>query len=122
MPPERVEWSDSGVTIVPLSTNTRDFVENVQIGTGALVFWNESPGFGSGTIQAIKLDGASATLCPQFAVSSAPAEKSRLSAGSASSGLAALVEDDLNGENNIYIQNVNAHCTLGIENNLMVRK
>ena len=117
------QWSDSGVTIVPLSTNTRDFVENVQIGTGALVFWNDSPGFGSGTIQAIKLDGTSATVCPQFAVSSASADKSRLFAGLASSGLAALAwEDDRNGENDIYIQNVNADCTLGIENNLMVRK
>jgi hypothetical protein len=117
------QWSDSGVTIVPLSTNTRDFVENVQIGTGALVFWNDSPGFGSGTIQAIKLDGTGATVCPQFAVSSASADKSRLAAGLASSGLAALAwEDDRNGENDIYIQNVNADCTLGIENNLMVRK
>ena len=98
-------------------------MENVQIGTGALVFWNDSPGFGSGTIQAIKLDGTGATVCPQFAVSSASADKSRLAAGLRRPGLTALAwEDDRNGENDIYIQNVNPDCTLGIENTLMVRK
>ena len=117
------QWGNSGLTITPLSTDTQDFVENVQIGTGALVFWSDSPGFGSGTIQAIKLDGTGATVCPQFGVSTASSDKSRLAAGIASSGLTALAwEDDRNGENDIYIQNVNADCTLGIEGTLMVRK
>jgi hypothetical protein len=117
------QWSDSGLTIVPMNGNTRDFITNVQIGTGALVFWNDSPGFGSGTIQATKLDGTGATVCPQFGVSTASSDKSRLAAGLASSGLTALAwEDDRNGENDIYVQNVNPDCTLGIENRLMVRK
>jgi hypothetical protein len=117
------QWSDSGLTITPLSTDTEDFVTNVQIGSGALVFWNDSPGYGSGTIQAIKLDGTGATVCPRFGVSTASSDKARLTAGVASSGLTALAwEDDRNGENDIYIQNVNADCTLGIENKLMVRK
>ena len=54
------QWGDSGLTIVPLGSDSQIFVENVQIGTGALVFWFDQPGFGSGTIQAIKLDGTGA--------------------------------------------------------------
>jgi hypothetical protein len=42
-----------------------------------------------------------------------------LAAGVASSGLSGLTwEDDRNGENDIYIQNVNPDCSLGIEDRL----
>ena len=117
------QWSDAGLVIKPLSSNSEDWVENVQTGTGALVYWVDSPGFGSGTIQAIKLDGNGATVCPQFPVSTTSANKSRLSAGIAPSGLSALAwEDDRNGENDIFAQNVNPDCTLGVEGALMVRK
>ncbi len=110
------QWTDNGLTIVPLGSDSQIFVQNVQIGTGALVFWFDQPGFGSGTIQAIKLDGTGSTVCTQFPVSSASSNKGRLAAGIASSGLAALTwEDQRNGENDIYIQNVNPDCTLGIE-------
>jgi len=47
-------------------------------------------------------------------VSSLPANKARLAAGIASSGLAAVAfEDDRIGNNGIYIQNVNKDCSLG---------
>jgi hypothetical protein len=116
------QWTDSGLTIVPLGSDSQIFVENVQIGTGALVFWFDQPGFGSGTIQAIKLAGDGSTVCAQFPVSSASSDKSRLAAGIASSGLSALTwEDDRNGENDIYIQNVNPDCSLGIETRLRRR-
>ena len=115
------QWTDTGLSIVPLNNDSENWVENVQTGSGALVFWNDSPGFGSGTIQAIKLDGSGNTVCAQFPVSTASADKFRLAAAIAPSGLAALAwEDDRNGENDIYIQNVNPDCTLGIENNLHV--
>ena len=117
------QWTDTGLTIVPLNNDSENWVENVQIGTGALVFWVDSPGFGTGTIQAIKLDGTGSTICSQFPVSSASSDKSRLAAGLAPSGLAALAwEDDRNGENDIYVQNVNPDCSLGIEGELQARR
>ena len=33
------------------------FVKNVQVGTGAMVFWVDSPGYGMSTLQAAKLTG-----------------------------------------------------------------
>jgi hypothetical protein len=117
------QWTDSGKTIVPLGNDAQINPVNVQIGTGALAFWFDQPANGLGTIQAIKLDGTGAAACPKFTVSSTPSGKSRLAASIASSGLTALAfEDDRNGENDIYIQNVNADCTLGVESTLMVRK
>ncbi len=95
-------------------------MENVQIGTGALVFWFDQPGFGSGNHPGDQAGwNRRHTVCSQFPVSSASSDKSRLAAGIASSGLSALAwEDDRNGENDIYIQNVNPDCSLGIEGRL----
>ncbi len=116
------QWSDTGLVIVPLGTDSQIFAQTVQIGTGALAFWFDQPGYGSGTIQAVKLDGTGAFVCPQFGVSTASADKSQLSAGIASSGLAALAwEDDRNGENDIFIQNVNPDCSLGQETRMHLR-
>ena len=117
------QWGDTGLVIVPLGSDSQLFATSVQIGTGALVFWFDQPGYGSGTIQATKLDGTGSTVCAQFGVSTASADKIRLYGGIASSGLAALAwEDDRNGENDIYIQNVNPDCTLGIEDRLAPRR
>ena len=108
------KWGDTGLVVVPLGSDQQMFVENVQIGCGALVFWVDAPGYGSGTIQATRLDGRGKVVCAQFPVSSAPANKSKLSADIAHSGLAAVAwADDRIGNNAIYIQNVNRDCTLG---------
>jgi hypothetical protein len=113
------QWGDTGLVLVPLGSDSQIFAQTVQIGTGALAFWFDQPGFGSGTIQAVKLDATGSFVCPQFPVSTASADKSRLFAGIASSGLAALAwEDDRNGENDIFIQNVNPDCSLGQQSRL----
>jgi hypothetical protein len=108
------QWGADGLTIVPLGTDQQIFVTPVQEGTGALTFWVDQAAYGSATIQAIKLDGNGNTVCPQFAVSSTPSNKSRLAAAVNPAGIAALVfEDDRIGNNGIYIQNVSSTCTLG---------
>ncbi|HEV2396920.1 MAG TPA: hypothetical protein VGS27_08265 [Candidatus Sulfotelmatobacter sp.] len=108
------QWGATGLVIVPLGSDSQIFVTTVQSGTGALTFWVDQPSYGSGTIQAIKLDGSGGTVCSQFAVSSVSADKSRLVAGMSSNGITALAfEDDRLGNNGIYIQNVNPDCSLG---------
>ena len=109
-----LKWGPNGLSIVPLGADQQIFVSTVQVGTGALVFWVDMQGFGSSTIQAIRLNDVGTTVCPQFPVSSLPSNKSRLAAAIAPSRIAAVAfEDDRIGNNGIYIQNVNADCTLG---------
>ena len=80
------------------------------------MFWVDSLGWGSSTMQAAKLDANGNTLCAQFAVSSAPANKYGLSAAKTRSGLTAVAwADDRIGNNSIYIQNVNPNCSLGMK-------
>ena len=108
------QWGSNGLTIVPLGSDQQLFVQNVQSGTGALVFWVDEPNFDQDTMNAIKLDGSGNQVCPQFPVSSVVSGKSRLAAGIGPSGLAAVVwQDDRTGDENIYLQNVNIDCSLG---------
>lgn len=108
------QWGADGIPIVPLGADQQLFVQTVPIGSGALTFWVDQSGFGSSTIQAIRLAGNGARACRQFPVSSTPSNKSRLAAAISPSGVAALVfEDDRIGNNGIYIQNVNPNCSLG---------
>jgi len=108
------EWSQTGLVLVPLGSDQQMFVKNVQIGTGALVFWVDSPGYGLSTMQAAKLGGKGRVLCAPFPVSSAPANKYGLSVGITHSNLAVVAwADDRIGNNAIYIQNVNGDCSLG---------
>lgn len=108
------EWSPTGLVLVPLGSDSQTFVENAQIGSGALVLWVDSPGYGLSTMQAAKLDGKGNVLCAPFPVSSAPANKYGLSVATARSGLTAVAwTDDRIGNNSIYIQNVNPNCSLG---------
>ncbi len=109
-------WKPTGLVLIPLGTDTQTFVRNVQSGTGALVFWVDSPGYGMSTMQAAKLAGSGKVTCAPFAVSSAPSDKYGLSLNTAPSGLAAVAwTDDRIGNNAIYIQNVNPDCSLGQE-------
>ncbi len=107
-------WGPTGKVLVPLGNDQQIFVESVQIGTGALVFWVDQVGFGSATIQATRVDKTGKVICAQFPVSSIPSDKARLAADRTSDGLAAVAfEDDRLGNNGIYIQNVNNDCSLG---------
>ena len=107
-------WGSTGAVLVPLGADSQIFVTSLQIGTGALVFWVDEPGFDAGTIQAMRLNGGSQVACPQFVVASTPAGSFGLVAGIAPSQLTALAwADDRTGNNQIYIQNVNRDCSLG---------
>ncbi len=108
------QWGSTGLVIVPLGSDSQIFVTTVQSGTAALTFWVDQPSFGSGTIQAIKLDTSGGSVCSQFPVSSVSSDKSRLVAAVSPGGITALAfQDDRTGNNGIYIQNVNPDCSLG---------
>jgi hypothetical protein len=107
-------WGQTGLTVVPLGSDSQIFVESVQVGSGALVFWVDQATFGSGTIQATRLNDKGQVVCAQFPVASTPASSFGLVADVASSHLAALAwADNRIGNNAIYIQNVNPNCSLG---------
>jgi hypothetical protein len=107
------EWGATGLVLVPLGADQQEFVTAVQVGSGALVFWVDSVGFGDSTIQATRLNGAGGVTCSQFVVSSTPSDKSRLAATTVLGAAALVWEDDRIGNNGIYIQNVNPNCSLG---------
>ncbi len=108
------EWGANGLVIVPLGQDQQIFVTAAQVGSGALVYWVDEAGFGDATIQASKLTDSGSVACAQLAVSSTPSNKARLVAVTGPGGASALAfEDDRIGNNGIYIQNVNANCTLG---------
>lgn len=109
-----MRWGPRGLTLVPLGASSRIFVESVQLGTGALVFWVDEPSFTSSTIEAVRLDGKGNVLCPQFQVSTDPASPFGLVAATSPTRLSALAWSDSRiGNNGIYIQNVNPDCSLG---------
>ena len=109
------QWGPTGLVLIPLGSDTQTFVKNVQTGTGTLVLWVDSPGYGMSTMQGAKLDGNGKVLCAPFSVSSAQANKFGLSTDVASGLTAVAWADDRIGNNSIYIQNVNADCSLGQE-------
>jgi hypothetical protein len=108
-------WGQTGLQVVGLGADQQMFARTVQVGNGALAFWVDQQSFGSATIQATRLNRQGNIVCPEFPVSSLPANKSRPDAAIVlPSGLAALAfEDDRIGNNGIYIQNVNRDCSLG---------
>jgi len=117
------QWTDNGLTIVPLQSNSEIFQRTVQIGNGAFVFWIDEDQFQNGTIQGVKLDTNGAYLCSQFAVSSLQVTKSRPATAQASNGNTVVgFQDYRNGSSGIYIQNINPDCTLGIQDRAVLRK
>jgi hypothetical protein len=109
------QWGSNGLAIVPLGTDQQLFVQTVQTGTGAQVYWVDEPNFDQDTMNAVRLDGSGNQTCAIFAVSSVVSGKSRLAAGIGPSGLSAVVwqDDRITGDGNIYLQNVNTDCSLG---------
>ena len=113
------QWGDSGLVIVALQSNAELFARTVQIGDGAFLFWVDQSVTQQGTIQGIRLDNAGRSVCRQFAVSSVLAQKAGPWAGIARSRLTAIAfQDYRSGNSDIYIQNVNPDCTLGIEDRM----
>jgi hypothetical protein len=109
-------WTESGIEISPVEEKNVSFVRSVQAGDGAMVYWFEGVISSQKKVMVAYLDGDGEQVCPPFPASTVPADKSRLSVDRTASGTSLLVWSDKRDEwdGDIYIQNVNANCTLGI--------
>jgi len=108
------QWSDSGLTIVPLGSDAQIGPQTVQTGSGALAFWIDAQVTGQGVVYGVKLDGSGNLLCSQFPVANAASQKARVWAGIAPSGLSTVAfQDYRSGNSDIFIQNINSDCSLG---------
>jgi hypothetical protein len=118
------QWGDSGLVIVPLQdADAEIFEQTVQIGDGAFVFWVDQQVTEAGTIQGIRLNNDGTQYCAQFPVSSVLAQKSRPWTALASNMNTVIAFQDYRaGNSNLYIQNINPDCSLGIENARPKRK
>lgn len=109
-------WTASGKELVPLSTTTRTFVNTLQQGDGAMVFFIESPSYGNDVIKATRVDGSGNFTWAGDLVEagSQPSSKGRLNSAMSSEGYAILAwSDDRQGHLDIIGQNVNPDGTLG---------
>ncbi len=108
-------WGDSGRPIRPIDLHSITDIQSVASADGTLAFWVESVPGRTDSIQGIKLGATGEPLCPQFAVSTRAASKSRLAAASTPSGQVLLVweEQGQNQGSDIYTQSVRADCKLG---------
>ncbi len=115
------QWGDSGLVILPLQGNNEDeiFERTVQIGDGAFVFWVDQQVTQVGTIQGVRLNNDGTLYCAQFPVSSVLAQKSRpWTAMSSNMNTVIAFQDYRSGNSDIYIQNINPDCSLGIESRM----
>ena len=111
------QWGDTGLVIVPLQGDDAEiFQRTVQIDDGVFVFWIDQQVTQQATLQGVKLNNDGSTACAQFAVSSVQSSKSRpWTAQAANNNTVIAFEDFRDGNSNLYIQNINPDCTLGIE-------
>ncbi len=108
------QWSDDGVTVVPVGADEITQVRCLTEGTGAFVFWCRSPAFGQDRLYGARLDGAGAVDIPTFDVASTTSGKSRLDVARDSGGRAILAwQDDRSDAGDILAQNVNSDGSLG---------
>lgn len=109
------QWGETGRPLLALGEKQPSNVRSVAVADGTLAFWVQTEAAGQDSIQAIKLDATGDALCPQFAVSTRPSDKSRLAASVSPLGqtLLAWEEKGQNQGSDIYLQSVRANCQLG---------
>lgn len=109
------QWGETGLPILTLGEQQPSNVRSVAVADGTLVFWVQVEATGQDSIQAVKLDATGTALCPQFAVSTRPSDKSRLRVRVSPSGQTLLTWEDKgkNQGSDIYLQSVRANCQLG---------
>jgi hypothetical protein len=110
------QWSPTGVVVQPFTSSAVISVTSVFTSTGALVVWSSEPAFAQDTIMGARLDESGTLTCPPFAVSSRISSKSRLDLtfSSATGDALAVWSDGRSDGGDIYGQNINSDCSLGL--------
>jgi hypothetical protein len=110
-------WGTSGVTIVPKTTNASYLTSTVATSDdGAIVFYSGGVGFGQDQVHADRLDtnGSNAWNPAIVSVSSAPAQKFRLTTAILPNDMAIATWEDIGSNSgNILAQNVKGDGTFG---------
>ncbi len=110
------QWSSTGVVVQPFTSSAVINVTSAFTSTGALVVWSSEPAFAQDTIMGARLDQSGTLTCPPFAVSSRVSLKSRLDLtfSSATGDALAVWSDGRSDGGDIYGQNINPDCSLGL--------
>jgi hypothetical protein len=110
------QWTDAGVTVVPLQAGEFSFVQTVLSGSNVFTFWDESPSFGNDVIRGARVTPAGSIDIAPFDVASTPSEKGRLGAVAGSAGEVLLSwSDKRTDDGDIYGQNVLSDGSLGVD-------
>lgn len=110
------QWTDNGVTVLPLGAGDKSFVQTVLSGSNVFTFWDEAPSFGQDVIRGARVTSGGTMDIAPFAIASTPSEKGRLTAIAGGTGDAILSwSDKRNDGGDIYAQNVLADGTLGVD-------
>jgi hypothetical protein len=110
------QWSSTGVVVQPFTSSAVINVTSTFTSTGALVVWSSEPAFAQDTIMGARLDASGTLTCEPFAVSSRVSSKSRLDltfSGVTEDALAVWSDGRSDG-GDIYGQNINSDCSLGL--------
>ncbi len=108
------QWGSGGAAIRPLAALTVMGVAAVQAGSDNVVFWTDETGFAQDTIYAQRVGAGGGPVCATFPVSTLLAIKSGTEASIDPAGMtvAAWQQGDF-GSADVYVQNINADCSLG---------
>jgi len=108
------QWTDEGVVIEPISSESFTNLRCLTEGTSAFVFWVQSHAFERDSVFGARLNSAGVIDVAPFSVASTPSGKSRMVMARSSAGFAVLAWSDTRADKgDIFVQNVNADGTLG---------
>jgi hypothetical protein len=110
------QWGEEGIVLLPMDAEYKFFERSAPCPGGAMVFLCDEPIYGQDRIIGMRVDGAGNKVWPgaYIEVSTYPSSKGRLPITQDTAGAVKLIwEDNRNGNNDIYGQNVNTDGTLG---------
>lgn len=111
------QWTDDGLVISPLTTDTRTQIRTSPYDSGMVVAWVQELAFDVDRIMATRIDSSGNTLWTpsQTTVATSSSGKSRLFlAGNPNERVTLSWSDNRNDANDIYVQNVNGGGSLGL--------